>query len=176
MHDSDFIGCVRVSPPLNDDEVAFLRDLAGSGRTLRSTPTGRGNTHVPFARLAWEACGEGCCLSWDDDREATKWMQPSLTFLIDHLFSSGAEGEGRRLFEGFTFDHVLSGVVVGRGRRDAGTTLVEVTDNVVTERLVPAPCSERQPPPAPGTKKGPSSRRAVPRASNVIELRPRRAT
>ena len=176
MHDSGFIGCIRVSPPLNDDEVAFLRDLAGSGRTLRSTPTGRGNTDVPFARMAWEACDEGCCLSWDDDRETTEWMQPSLTFLIDHLFRAGAEGEGRHQFEGFAFDHVLRGMVVGRGIRDAGTTLVEVTENVVTERPVPAPCSEKQPSPASGTKKGPPSTRAVPRASNVIERRPRRAT
>ena len=56
MQDSDFIGCIRVSPPLNDDEMDFLRDLAESGRTLRSTPTGRGNTDVPFVRLAWQAC------------------------------------------------------------------------------------------------------------------------
>ena len=175
MHDSDFIGCIRVSPPLNDDEMDFLRDLAESGRTLRSTPTGRGNPAVPFARLAWESCDDGCCLSWDHHREATTWMEASLTFLIDHLFRAGAEGEGRHQLEGFTFDHVLSGVVVARGHRDAGAALVEVTDNVVTERPVPAPCSENQPSPAPGTKKSPPSRREVPRASNVIELRPRRA-
>ena len=162
MVDPGFIGCIRVSPPLNDIEVGFLRDLSESGRTLRSTPTGRGNTDVPFARLAWEVCDEGCCLSWGREHEATKWMQPSLTFLIDHLFRDGAEGEGRRQFEGFTFDHVLSGVVVGRGRRDADTALVEVADNVVSERSVPARCSD-------------TSRRPVPRASNVIEFRPRRA-
>ena len=54
MHDSRFIGCIRVSPPLNEHEMAFLRDLSEAGRTLRSTPTGRGNSDVPFARLAWE--------------------------------------------------------------------------------------------------------------------------
>jgi len=174
MHDSGLIGCIRVSPPLNDDEMDFLRDLAESGRTLRGTPTGRGNTDVPFVRLAWEACDRGCCLSWDRHREATKSMHPSLTFLIDHLFRDGAEGEGRRQFEGFTFDHVLSGVVVGREHGDADTTLVEVTDNVVSERSVPAPCSETQPHPVAGTKRQPSSRPA-PRPSNVIELRPRHA-
>ncbi len=145
----------------------FLRDLAESGRTLRSTPTGRGNTDVPFARLAWEACDEGCCLSWVHDHEATKWMQPSLTFLIDHLFRDGAEGEGRRQFEGFTFDHVLSGVVVGRGRRDADTTLVEVADNVVSERSVPARCSDTsRRPVSPGVE-----RDRVPAASREVTAR-----
>ena len=175
MQDSDFIGCIRVSPPLNDDERDFLRDLAESGRTLRSTPTGRGNTDVPFARLAWQARDDGCCLSWVDDRETTTWMQASLRFLVDHLFRPGAEGEGRRQFEGFTFDHVLSGVVVGQGRGDADATLVEVTDDVVSERLFPAPCSEQQPHPVSGTRKRAPSRRPAPRPSNVIELRPRHA-
>ena len=116
MLDSDFIGCIRVSPPLNDIEMGFLRDLVGIGSDLAQHPTGRGNADVPFARLAWKVCADGCCLSWGRGREATKWMQPSLTFLIDHLFREGAEGEGRRQLEGFTFDHVLSGVVVDRGR------------------------------------------------------------
>ena len=167
MDDPGFIGCIRVSPPLNDDEAGFLLALSESGRTLRSTPTGRGNTDVPFARLAWKACSDGCCLSWDLDHEATTWMEPSLTFLIDHLLGSGAEGEGRRQFEGFTFDHVLSGVVVGRGRRDADITLVEVADNVVSGRLVPTGCS--------ATEERAPSKQAVRRASNVIEFRPRRA-
>ena len=167
MHDSRFIGCIRVSPPLNEHEMAFLRDLSEAGRTLRSTPTGRGNSDVPFARLAWEVCDDGCCLSWDHDVEATRWMAPSLTFLIDHLFRAGGEGEGRRQLQEFTFDHVLGGVVVGRGDRDADTTLIEVVDNAVSGGLVPTRCS--------ATKEKSPTKRPARRGSNVIEFRPRRA-
>lgn len=175
MPDPGFIGCIRVSPPLNDDELDFLDELAESGRTLRSTPTGRGNSGVPFARLAWEACLDGCCLWWDPDREATKWMLPSLAFLIDHLFRPGAKGEGRHQFEGFTFDHVLTGVVVGQGHRDVATTLVEVTDNVVSVRQIPTPCEEQPPHPAQEKTTQASPKRAGPRPANVLEFRPRRA-
>jgi len=175
MHDPGFIGRIRVSPPLNEDERDFLFGLAESGRTLRSTPTGRGNSGVPFARLAWRACLDGCCLSWDPDHEATKWMLPSLAFLIDHLFRPGAKGEGRHQFEEFTFDHVLTGVVVGQGHHDVDTTLVEVTDNVVSVRQIPTPCEEQSPRPAQEKPTQAPAKRAGPRPPNVIEFRPRRA-
>lgn len=176
MHDPRFIGCIHVEPPLNDDEVGFLLALADPGRTLRSTPTGRGNSDVPFARLGWEVCARGCCLSWDGAHEATQWMQSSLSFLIDHLFCAGAEGAGRHQFEGFTFDHVLSGIVVGHRENEVDVTLVEVTDNVVTGRLIPGPCPAAPAHPAPAKRpKAPPTKRAGPQPSNVIELRPRRA-
>lgn len=188
MHDPHFIGCIQVDPPLNDDEVGFLLALSQSGRTLRSTPTGRGNSDVPFARLGWEVCATGCCLSWSGGREATRWMQPSLSFLIDHVFRDGAEGEDRQQFEAFTFDHVLNGIVVGQRESEVDVTLVEVTDNAVTGRLIPAPCpaapahaapAHAAPPKRPRTppreRAGPPPERAGPHPPNVIELRPRRA-
>ena len=176
MHDPRFIGCIRVDPPLNDDEAGFLLALADTGRTLRSTPTGRGNSDVPFARLGWEVCASGCCLSWDGGHEETRWMSPSLSFLISHLLRDGAEGEGRRQFAGFTFDHVLDGIVVGHRANEVDVTLVEVTDNAVTGRLIPGPCPAAPVHPAPAKCPKPSpSERAGPRPSNVIELRPRRA-
>lgn len=176
MHDPRFIGCIRVEPPLNDDEVDFLLALSDSGRTLRSTPTGRGNSDVPFARLAWEVCSDGCCLSWDGALEATQWMRPSLRFLVDHLFRDGAEGTGRHQFEAFTFDHVLDGIVIGQREHEVDVTLVEVTDNAVTGRLVPGPCSAAPAHSAPTKRpKPPPPKRAGPRPTNVVEFRPRRS-
>ena len=174
MHyDTDFIGSIRVSPPLGDDEIDVLLDLADSQRTLRSTPTGRGNAEVPFARMAWDVCLDGCCLWWTGE-EDDKWIGPSLAFMVDHWFRRGAVGEGHPRLAAFTFDHVLDGVVAVRGRDRS--TVVEVSSNVVTWRLVDEPCDAfqlRVPPQSePSRGREPKGR---PLPSNVIELRSRRA-
>ncbi len=165
--DPRFIGCIRIRPALNATEVDFLLRLLDSGRTLRGTPTGRGDTDVPFAHLAWEPCLDGCCLEWNPDLEHTRWMQDSLRFVVDHLLRPGAKGQGHSGLTGFSFDHVVSGVVVGRARGERTVRLVTVVDNRVTGTEVPTPCDD-EPARTP-------ARRPTPRFDNVIELRPHRA-
>lgn len=176
--DAYVIGCIRIQPPLNEAEQRFLLDLIESGRTLRGTPTGRGDNQVPFARLAWDVCPDGCCLAWDPDLEDAKWMAASLRFVVDHLLRAGARAEGRPKFAEFTFDHVLEGTVMGVA--DAGQVrLVEVSGNVVQDRAVLGPCDEARgsrPSRSAGLPAGSGARgsqRALP--SNVIEFRPRGA-
>lgn len=165
--DPDSIGCIRIQPALNDAERGFLLDLLDSDGTLRGTPTGRGDSDVPFARLAWEVCPDGCCLEWDPDGEDARWMAESLRFVVDHLLRAGAKAQGRKRFEEFTFDHVASGAVMGRTYADRSAWLVTVTANEVSARQVPAPCDDQ---PA-----RPLATRAAHHHDNVIELRPRRA-
>ena len=86
-------------------------------------------------------------------------MLPSLRFLVDHLLRYGAKGEGSPHLAGFTFDHVLDGVVIGAGR------VVEVDANRITERLLTRSCASVMP----------SRGRRRPLPANVVELRPRRA-
>ena len=105
-----FTGHIRITPALNEVERAHLLQLADSRGTLRGTPTGRGDRDVPFARMWWEVCASGCCLSWNPDLEESQLMLPTLRFLIDHLLRPGAKAEGHALFGGFTFDHVLDGL------------------------------------------------------------------
>ena len=167
----DFIGRIQVRPALNDAEQAYLLAVLDSDGTLRGTPTGRGDTDVPFAHLAWQVCADGCCLEWDPDLEDAVQMVASLRFLVDHLLRSGAKGEGRPRLGGFTFDHVATGAVLAcdRGRRTA--QLVTATDNGVWGREVPLPCDDEASWPR-ATKGADTSARRHP---NVIEFRPRRA-
>ncbi|WP_299925949.1 hypothetical protein [uncultured Nocardioides sp.] len=166
--ESRFTGCIRIQPALNDAECDFLLDVLDSDGTLRGTPTGRGDQDVPFARLAWEPCPEGCCLQWNPYLEDPKWMVESLRFVVDHLLRPGAKGEGHPRLAGFTFDHRASGVVVGRGLGDPTTRLITVEANVVTGSVVPAPCEEVSATYQPARSQGG-------RFDNVIEFRPRRA-
>jgi hypothetical protein len=160
MHETT--GCIRIRPALNEAERSHLAALSGAGGTLRGTPTGRGDRGVPFARMAWEVCAGGCCLTWQPSLEKDSMMLPSLRFLVDHLLAAGAKGEGRMAFEAFTFDHVLEGIVVGAGR------VVEVSGNQASERLLTEPCA--------GGSSGRSTRgRTRPLPDNVIQFRPRRA-
>lgn len=166
MHDDVFLGRIEVRPPLNEAERDYLSDLADSHGTLRGTPTGRGDESVPFARLAWESCAAGCCLTWSG-REWTRNMEPSLRFLVDHLLKAGAKAAGHRRFGDFTCDHVLDGTVMGRRYDDHEVYVAEVTANRVAGRCLEPDC----------TRASTSSprRQPGPRPANVIELRPRRA-
>ena len=108
-HRSGFIGHMTITPPLNEAEREHLAELAGSSGTLRGTPTGRGDRDVPFARLGWEACGDGSRLTWNPTVESSRMMLPTLRFLIDHLLRRGAKAHGDDRTSAFTFDHVVEG-------------------------------------------------------------------
>ena len=166
--DTDFIGCIRVSPPLNEHEVGALRDLTHSRRTLRSTPTGRGNSEVPFAPLGWDVCLDGCCLWWPG-REESGWMVPTLRFLVDHWFGHGAVGEGHPKLAAFTFDHVLDGLLLVHGC--SRLLLIEVSSNDVTCREVREFCDAVE---LDGPRQQATPQHGAPPA-NVIDFRSRLA-
>lgn len=178
LHGSDengttgFAGHIRIQPALNVVEALHLHMMCDSEGTLRGTPTGRGDRDVPFSRLGWAVCQGGCCLRWNPGLELTEMMRPTLQFLIDHLLRRGAKGEGLAAFDGFDFNHVLDGAVLFGAPWEAARRLVEVSGNVVTERLLPAPCGvEEAIRPARSTER--TQRGALP--ANVIEFRPREA-
>lgn len=171
-HDSGFTGHIRIQPALNEAERGVLGTLVDSDRTLRGTPTGRGDRDVPFAHLAWEVCEDGCCLTWNAGLEASPMMAPTLAFLVDHLFRRGAKGEGRPAYGEFTFDHVMDGAVMGRAPGDTADRLVEVAGNSVSERMLPPSCDGLQDEPATRSN-GRTRRGRLP--ANVIAFRPRRA-
>lgn len=61
-----------------------------------------------------------------------------LRYLIDHFLRRGAAASrtGDVLFDRFTFDHVLAGMVVGCRRDTKELFAIHVEDNVVTKRIL----------------------------------------
>lgn len=140
---TDFVGHIDIEPALNQDEVEYLTAFARSRHWDRpqgpyAVPgnpfvdergeAGKGEADhdrrnrpgpgVPQLYCQWTPCWDGCCLSFDG-REKFYQPVPWLRFLVAHFLRPGAlaSRSGLPQFEHFTFDHALSGMVVGC-RRD----------------------------------------------------------
>jgi hypothetical protein len=138
---TDFVGHIDIDPALNQDEIEYLTAFAASRRFDR--PEGPyavpGNPYVddraeadaagdrynrpapgqPQLWCQWVPCWSGCCLSTDGNEkfyEPVAWLR----YLVNHFLKPGAQASrsGAPQFEHFTFDHALSGMVVGC-RRDS---------------------------------------------------------
>ena len=95
---------------------------------------------MPELWCPWTCCDEGCCLRWDRGEKPyapDRW----LTYLIDTFLRPGAElaADPAACAVGLSFDHVLTGMIVGERRETGELFALAVRDNVVRRRtLVPA--------------------------------------
>ncbi|HET8663552.1 MAG TPA: hypothetical protein VFM08_04485 [Nocardioides sp.] len=154
---TDFLGHVDINPPLTDAEQEYLTAFRLSRRFDR--PDGPyavpGNPYVDerdfvdsdtYSRVApgqpqlwcqWEACWDGCCLSWDGHE---KFYRPVewLRYLIDHFLRPDAEASrsGLSQFNDFRFDHRLDGLLIGNRRDNRELFAICVQDNAVTTRVL----------------------------------------
>ncbi len=152
---TDFVGNFTITPGLNDHEIEYLDAFRMSRRCLR--PGGPyevpGNPRAetsddfpgdnynvpprgqPNLWCDWQVCWEGDCLAWDGTEKSYS-MVPWLRYLITHFLKPGGRAQGRRGFEDFTFDHVVSGTVVGCRRDTKELFAVRVVDNRVRESVL----------------------------------------
>ena len=63
-------------------------------------------------------------------------MEPWLRYVIDHFLKAGAQAASDPRFEDFTFDHVLSGTVVGCRRDNKELFAIRVEDNEVSREVM----------------------------------------
>jgi hypothetical protein len=63
-------------------------------------------------------------------------MEPWLRYVIDHFLKAGGHAASDPRFEHFTFDHVLSGVLVGCRRDNKELFAVRVEDNEVSREVM----------------------------------------
>lgn len=149
---TDFWGEVNVEPPLNQHEVAYLKDFAGSRRMDReegpyhAVPgSDFGQNHAPGIRnyngpsagqpglwCQWLPSDDGSYIAWDGNEkfyDSEAWM----AYLIDHFLKPGGLAQGKDpRFEKFTFDHVCNGEIMAQGEDPDDKWKLVVKDNVVT--------------------------------------------
>lgn len=154
---TDFIGHVDIAPSLNEEEIAYLTAFSDSRRCERpggpydvpGNPRAEdshgfpGNSYnrsplgQPSLWCDWVPCWDGCCLSYNGVEKsygAVEWLR----YLIDHFLKPGAKASlsGDPRFAGFTFDHVLEGMVVGCRRDNKALFAIMVADNLVDEQVL----------------------------------------
>jgi hypothetical protein len=160
---TEFTGSIRIEPPLNQHEVAYLRRFAevrhmerergpyycGTGYAGQDiepdvTDANRPCPGQPGTWCHWEPSEDGRELRWNGAEKfyyAPNWM----AYLIDTFLApeAGLAGElaspepGRYYaeeFEHFTFDHVLNGTIDARGEEADDVWQLVVTDGTVTYR------------------------------------------
>jgi len=153
---SYFSGSISVSPPLNEQEIAYLKDFSASRRMQRDNGplyavpgNDFGQDHAPDVRdynhpaegqpglwCQWVPDEDGASIVWDEGEKfynSAEWMK----YIIDHLFSAEARtfvkqhwGEDLR-FEHFTFNHLFNGEIDVEGEDSADRWQLVVQNNRV---------------------------------------------
>lgn len=156
-YDTEFWGHVNVTPPLNPNEIDYLKDFSESRRFARhsgpyTVDDGeyRGADTIDYNAYAegqhslwcdWVPNADGTCISWNGTEkfhEPDQWM----AYLIDTFLKPGAHLSaelrdrvpGRyydKRFGSFTFDHVVDGTIGAQGDDHDDRYQVVVTNNRV---------------------------------------------
>lgn len=157
-HDTEYLGHLTVTPPLNPAEVEWLSGFADWGAISDGDPyrlpmnpraelvhafaqrngAMRQPGIVPAGVRDWRVWANGVGISWQrapnsNDAEAT------MRFLVDHYLRPDARAKhlGGDDFAQFTFDHRLDGVVAAWRSDTEELYLIRVEDNeIYTETLV----------------------------------------
>lgn len=153
---TDFLGHIDITPSLNEPEQAYQSAFSLTRRYDREEGpyyvppnpyadqgtddierTNRPAPGQPQLWCRWVPCWDGCCLALDGEEkiyQPTRWLD----YLIQHFLVPGAEASrsGLEVFEDFTFDHRLDGLVVGCRRDNKELFAIRVEDNVITEEVL----------------------------------------
>lgn len=151
---TDYLGHIDIKPRLNDAEIEYLTAFFASRRFVRASPYDvPGNPQAetsdglppelynqphpgqPDLWCDWSVCWDGCCMAWNGTEKSYS-MIPWLKYLTQHFLKPGARAAKDPRFADFTFDHQLSGMVVGCRRDTKELFLVRVSNNRITERVL----------------------------------------
>ena len=156
---TEFDGEIAVTPPLNADEVSFLRDLANTrrmnrtkgplyiskdanfGQDDRSDVIDYNQSHPdqPGLWLCWEPSDDGSAIAWNGAEKfynSAEWMR----YLVEKLLTPSARTyidrhmpEDPRLAS-FTCDHKLTGIIDAQGEDPGDRWQLGVTQGMVAVR------------------------------------------
>lgn len=158
---TDFIGHIEINPPLNTAEQHYLLAFSESRRCERlggcydvpGNPAAE-NSEAPIdidtynavapgqpsLWCGWQPSWGGAYLMFNGHEKfygATQWM----TYLISHFLAPRAHAadSGLACFDGFTFNHVLDGIVAACRQDTRELYLILVEQNVVHEQTLHRP-------------------------------------
>jgi hypothetical protein len=144
-YQTDFVGYLHVQPALNEAEIALVNAIAhgsfGQDRgTLRTVDADEASrieleSGAPYGWSNWEACPQGCCLSYDGGDKANH-MVPWLKYLMATYLVPGARATGKAGYEAFTCDHFVNGMVVGSRRDNRELYSITVRENELEVELL----------------------------------------
>lgn len=154
---TEFVGHVTVTPPLNQQEIDFLNDLASTRRMNRTkgplyvrgsgfmgqdhdddvTSANSPHPDQPGLWLQWVPSDDGTTIAWDQGEkfyDSAEWMH----YIVDRLLAPGAEDyiaehidEDPRLAH-FTCDHEVEGFIEAFGEDPYDRWVLRVNKNVVS--------------------------------------------
>ncbi|MGL5930342.1 MAG: hypothetical protein ACRCY8_15535 [Dermatophilaceae bacterium] len=156
-YDTEYLGHLEVTPPLNRAEVEWLSGFADWGAlpdgdlfmlpmnpraalavAFRNAGDGvPGPRNIPYGIRDWRVSDDGTRISW---RRAPKSNDAActLTFLVETYLGvdAAARSSDHPDFAAFTFDHRLDGLIVGERDDTEELFLLEVNDSVVTRHTI----------------------------------------
>lgn len=151
---TDFTRKVKVSPPLNEDEISFLEDFnrqrhfkrhggplsLASDKPAEAIDYNSTPPEIPGLWMQWIPADEGASIVWDGNEKfyySEEWMR----FLIEYLFSDKAkeyiaywgsiDGADPRL-KNFTCNHVFTGTIYAQGEIKEDKWKLRVRNNEVS--------------------------------------------
>lgn len=148
-YQTEFEGHVTISPPLNVEEIEFLKKFADSRRMKRTggpyfvdgegfmgqgdgTDTVLDHNNPPEGQpglwCKWEPSSDGHCIEWNEAEkfyDAEKWMK----YLIKHFLQPGALAKDTLPF--LQANHTVNGVIEAQGEDKDDRWDLVVRDNRV---------------------------------------------
>ncbi len=132
---TDFIGSIKVEPPLNQAERNWIERFSNTRHDDRSLGQ-------PGIWCQWVSNDEGSAIVWNGHEKfyrSSAWMQFLIdTYLAPHATASYLEQVKRIPFRNFTFDHQLSGRIEATGQ-DGAKWSISVENNVVATTEISGP-------------------------------------
>lgn len=148
---TEFDGAVTIDPPLNEQEIQFLRKFSGTRRMNRHAGPyfvdaeddfgqGRSSDIIDYNRPSpgqpglwcqWVPTDDGSKIEWDGNEkfyDSVEWMK----YLIDHFLSPTAIAKDVLPF--LQANHTVNGEIFAQGEETSDRWKLVVEDNKVSTR------------------------------------------
>ncbi len=124
-YQTTFHGSVSVEPPLNEAEISYLKDFSYTDHRFES--------NVPGYWCQWVPTTDGTAIKWDDGEkfyDSVEWME----YIIENFLMPDGYAQGEPALEGFTFNHVVNGIINAEGEESGDIWRLVVRNNKVTRQ------------------------------------------